>query len=277
MLEMDVSASGIGVVLVQEGRHLAFLSQASAPKHMGLSIYEKELLVVLKAVDKWRHYSEGGTFVIKIDHESLKFLLQQRLHTHSQQKGMTKLMRLDYFIQYRRGKENLATNTLSWCFEEGHSNWCQEISLSYETDGTTKELLQWLVVNPIAKPGYTLTNGIIRYQGRLVLGNDERLRQKMIEALHNSPLGGHSGIINTYHKVRQLFQWTGLKKDVIEFAMGCDTCKRCKIENVAYPRLLPPLNIPGEPWESISMDFIEGLPKSEGNDCIMVIVDRFTK
>ena len=50
------------------------------------------------AVDKWRHYLEGGTFVIKTDYESLKFLLQQRLNTHLQQKGMTKLMGLDYSI-----------------------------------------------------------------------------------------------------------------------------------------------------------------------------------
>ena len=51
ILETDTCASGIMVVLVQEGRPLAFLSQALAPKHLGLSIYEKELLVVLMAVD----------------------------------------------------------------------------------------------------------------------------------------------------------------------------------------------------------------------------------
>ena len=90
--------------------------------------------------------------------------------------------------------------------------WCQEVSASYEVDVTAKELLQQLVVNPTAKPGYTLVNGIIRYQGRMVLGNDKRLKHKVIDALHNSPVGGHSGIVNTYHKVRQLFQWPGLKK-----------------------------------------------------------------
>jgi len=90
-----------------------------------------------------------------------------------------------------------------------------------------------------------LANGIIRYQGRLVLGNGKGLRRKVIEALHNSLMGGHSGIVDTYHKVRQLFQWPGLKKDVMEFVMGCDTCKMCKIENVAYPGLLQLLDIPG--------------------------------
>ena len=77
---------------------LAFLSQVLGPKHLGLSIYEKELLAVLMAVDKWRHYLEGGRFITKTDYESLKFLLQQKLQTQLQRKGMAKLMVLDYII-----------------------------------------------------------------------------------------------------------------------------------------------------------------------------------
>ncbi|XP_052203128.1 uncharacterized protein LOC127808594 [Diospyros lotus] len=78
-LETDASGTGVGAVLAQEGRPLAFLSQVLSPKHLGLSIYEKELLAVLMAVDRWRHYLEGNKFIIKTDHESLKFLLQQKL------------------------------------------------------------------------------------------------------------------------------------------------------------------------------------------------------
>lgn len=80
ILEMDACETGVGAVLVQEGRPLAFLSQALAPKHLGLSIYEEELIAVIMAVDKWRYNLEGNLFVMKTDHESLKFLLQQRLH-----------------------------------------------------------------------------------------------------------------------------------------------------------------------------------------------------
>ena len=63
----------------------------------------------------------------------------------------------------------------------------------------------------------------------------------------------------------------------MKFVLACDVCKRCKYETVAYPRLLQPLNIPGQAWESVSMDFIEGLPRSEGKDCIFVVVDRLSK
>ena len=95
-LETNASNTGIGAMLSQKGRPLAFLSQALAPKHQGLSIYKKELTAVLMAMERWHYYLEKGRFVIKMNHESLKFILQQRLHTQLQKKGMTKLMGLDY-------------------------------------------------------------------------------------------------------------------------------------------------------------------------------------
>ena len=58
-------------MLTQEERPLLTLVIALAPKHLGLSVYNKELLVVLGAIEKWRHYLEANPFIIKIDHESL--------------------------------------------------------------------------------------------------------------------------------------------------------------------------------------------------------------
>ena len=63
----------------------------------------------------------------------------------------------------------------------------------------------------------------------------------------------------------------------MEFVVACMTCQHCKHEQVAYPRLLQPLAIPDQAWEEISMDFIESLPKSEGRNAILVVVDKLTK
>ena len=77
--------------------------------------------------------------------------------------------------------------------------------------------------------------------------------------------------------MKQLFHWPKLKAEVREFMLACDPYKRCKHENVAYPGLLQPVPIPDQARISVSMNFIEGLPKSKRKDNILVVVDRLTK
>ena len=76
---------------------------------------------------------------------------------------------------------------------------------SYESDEQTETLLEQLIIDPASKEGYTLANGVMRLKGRLVVGNCTELKKKILRALHESPIGGHSGVQNTYHKVKQLF------------------------------------------------------------------------
>ena len=81
----------------------------------------------------------------------------------------------------------------------------------------------------------------------------------------------------TYWRAFNLFHWVGLKKQVADWVRQCQVCQQAKHELCKYPGLLQPLPIPKGPWQSFSMDFIEGLPKSEGYSSILVVVDRFTK
>ena len=83
----------------------------------------------------------------------------------------------------------------------------KELEESYEQFEWLKEILAQLVVHPIVVLGYTLTNGLVRYKGQLVVGNDISLKDKILKALHCSPVGGHSRICATYQKVKQLFFW----------------------------------------------------------------------
>jgi len=60
-----------------------------------MSTYEKELTAIIYAVQKWRHYLQGGTFIIRTDHVSFKHLLEQRLNHTLKHKGLCKLLFLD--------------------------------------------------------------------------------------------------------------------------------------------------------------------------------------
>lgn len=96
VVEVDASGKGIGAVLMQRQRPIAFLSQALSPKHLGLSTYEKELIALLVAVEKWTHYLQPAHFIPKTDHHSLKFLTKQTATIALQHKGITKLLGLQY-------------------------------------------------------------------------------------------------------------------------------------------------------------------------------------
>ncbi|XP_019163484.1 PREDICTED: uncharacterized protein LOC109159828 [Ipomoea nil] len=286
IVEADASHKGMGAVLVQEGKPIAFFSKAFGEKHLGLSIYEKEYLSIINVVDRWRPYLLERHFAIKTDHHSLQFLLEQKITTALQQKGLSKLLGLDYSIQYKRGADNQVADALSRRdYDEGpvlnaisvvQPQWLEEVLNSYTGDTWASTNLTAALIDP-TDTTITVTSGLLRYKGRLYIGSNGTLRKELMLKLHESAIGGHSGQTGTYQRMKALFYWKGLKRDVIELVRTCDTCQRCKHENVANPGLLQPLNIPEEAWQSISMDFIEGLPLSKQKNVILVVVDRLTK
>ena len=113
IVETDASDEGIGAVLQQNGHPIAFLSRTLAPRHKGLSTYEKELWAVVFALEKWRGYLLDRHFKIKTDHFSLKYLMEQRLTTPFQIKWLPKLLGYDYEILYKKGSENVVADALS--------------------------------------------------------------------------------------------------------------------------------------------------------------------
>lgn len=154
-VEVDASGLGIGAILIQDHHPMAYLSQALNPKDQGLSTYEKELLALLLVVDKWRHYLQQNFFTVKTDHFSLKFLKDQRISTMLQHKGLTKLLGLNFDIQYRKGSKNSAADALSRKVS-GHCNaitsikptWDQEVLESYQGDDEVNQLISDLTQNP---------------------------------------------------------------------------------------------------------------------------------
>jgi len=284
ILETDASDHGVGAVLMQEGHPIAFLSQALCPKNAALSTYEKECLAILMAVDKWRPYLQAKPFIIRTDHKSLLHLTEQKIHTKIQQKALFKLMDLDYSIQYKKGNTNTTADSLS---RKPHPaimavslctpTWVENLTAGYEQDEFTRQLLTELSITPDNDKGYQLLNGVIRYKGRVWVGHNTLAQQHILQALHNSGIGGHSGFQATYQRIKQLFAWPKLKNSVQQFVAACEVCQQAKTEHVKTPGLLQPLPVPTAAWSVVTMDFIEGLPNSSNKTVILVVIDKFSK
>ncbi|KAJ3701854.1 hypothetical protein LUZ61_005559 [Rhynchospora tenuis] len=293
VIETDASQTGIGAVLLQEKRPLAFFSKGLCPKNQALSTYEKELLALVSAVTKWKHYLLGGTFIIRTDHISLKHLLEQRVNTAMQYKSLSKLLGLHYTIEYKKGAHNVVADALSR--REGHTDsteqveaelslvselipqWVTDLQESYVNDDWIATLKTKLQELPDGPHQLTTHQGIIRYKGRICVGNTGGWRDKLLHEFHNSSLGGHSGSLVTYKRVKAIFYWPAMKAHIMNHIKNCEVCQLTKPEHVPSPGLLQPLPIPSEAWNSIGMDFVTGLPKSEGKEVLLVIVDRLTK
>ncbi|WVZ14456.1 hypothetical protein V8G54_012022 [Vigna mungo] len=279
-LETNASSKGLGAVLLQEGRPLAFWSQTLSDRGQQKSVYERELMTIVQAVQKWKHYLMGSHFVIITDQKSLKFLTDQRLLTEQQFKWAFKLIGYDFEIRFRPGKENSVADALS------RRQYFMAMSLfqtdeweTWETEvqHDPKLVFQELLLNPKAHEGYELKKGRLFYHGTLVLPRTFSRIPSIIKELHESPIGGHSGYFRTFKRVAGVLYWEGMKRDIKEFVMQCAVCQCNKTETLAPAVLLQPLPIPTQVWSDISMDFIGGLPKVQGKDTILVVVDRLTK
>ena len=112
-VETDACDTGIGAVLSQQGHPIAFLSRALGVNNKKLSVYEKEFLAVMMAIDRWRPYLERGQFTILTDHKSLCTLGEQHLGSELQRKAMAKLGGLQFKFKYRKGIDNTAADSLS--------------------------------------------------------------------------------------------------------------------------------------------------------------------
>jgi hypothetical protein len=196
----------------------------------------------------------------------------------------TKFLGLQYRVQYRPGTENQAAYALSR-YGPTEINvvsvvipqWLTDIQHTYNSDSKTKELVAKLAIDSAVVAHFSLKDGLIRYKNRLWIGEDPHLQAKIVSALHSSLIGGHSGVPDTYSRVKSIFAWKNMKSFVHSFVQQCQICLQAKPDRAAYPGKLQPLPVPPSAWHTISMDFVEGLPRSSSWDCILVVVDKFSK
>jgi len=100
---------------------------------------------------------------------------------------------------------------------------------------------------------------------------------KMIWEAHYSRATGQFGVEKVVAVLQKYFYWMNLWQDVEKYIRSCTSYAIAKL-TIKKQGLYTPLPTPSRPWESITMDFMSGLPSTKhGNDCVFVFVDRFLK
>ncbi|GKV45643.1 hypothetical protein SLEP1_g52705 [Rubroshorea leprosula] len=309
----DASHKGLGYVLMQHGRVMAYGSRQLKTHERNYPTHDLELAAIIFALKLWRHYLYGEEFEVHTDHQSLKYLFSQKELNLRQRRWMEYLNDYRCKIVYQLGKGNVVADALSrkstgiltslmvmeWKLLEEFKNlnvrflppksdvlvsslMVQPTLLSKIKEAQQKDsrLMEWMKDSGKSfKMGlYISDDGIIRLGDRICVPYDEGLRMELLQEAHKSNYTIHPGSTKMYHDLKETFWWKSMKKDVAKYVSKCLTCQVVKAEHQKPGGQLQPLPIPEWKWEVISMDFIVGLSKTRRQfDAIWVIVDRLTK
>lgn len=259
IVECDASGSGLGAILHQGTSPIAFFSRQIAPRHAKLAAYKRELIGLVQAVRHWHPYLWGREFVVRTDHYSLKFLLDQCLATIPQHQWASKLLGFDFKVEYKPGIQNTVADALSWrdadqeaellalssplfsLFEEIRAALAEDGAWVDHRDKATQKVDGWAWIDEL-----------MTKDGKVFIPCTLPLLQSLLDQAHGT---GHEGVQKTINRLQADFFVPGDKMLVQQFMRGCETCQRNKTEHLRMGGLLQPLPIPSQfgqisPWIS---------------------------
>ena len=306
----DASVAGVGGVLMQNGRPLAYFSKKFIPAEVNYTTTDQELLAVVCALMEWRCYLEGVEFVLTTDHQPLTYLQSLPTLSRRQARWSEYLQRFGG-MQWKHipGRTNVADPVsriycARACLRTGHQLkpgewrqvlrargvWFATARVTRRKGPATRTLGECEDVLECIKAGYATDtarpkgaalgeDGLWRTtDGRVCVPDVPGLRLRLLRDLHDAPSAGHGGVKKTLDLVQRDYWWDGVRKDVEAYVRACDSCQRMKASNQKPAGLLVPLQAPKRKWGSVTMDFVGPLPRTQaGHMMLLVVVDRLTK
>lgn len=288
-LVCDACKVGIGAVLLQGGRPVAFEGRKLSPAEQNYHTGEQELLAVVYALHKYRCYLEGSHFTLVTDHLPNTSLSGKAL-SPQKVRWMEFISRFNFTWVYRPGRINVADPLsraphLPEMTEPQPDTLGSALLIEYQIADMVYRVNDLVLASvtdihnyDIWKKGYSedqwfdeeTIRGLCEADGlwftdenQLVVPDYQGLRQSILKEMHDTTYSGHPGIARTEKLILKNFWWPTLKEDVSTYVQACPVCQRDKPRTQRSPGLLTPLQIPKERWISVSMDFITQLPMTQ--------------
>lgn len=280
ILEVDASDMGVGAVLSQRSgpnqtlHPCAFFSRRLTPSERNYDVGNRELLAIKTALEEWRHWLEGSVHSVLVwtDHKNLSYLQSAKCLNPRQSRWSLFFSRFNLSISYRPGSKNIKPDSLSRQFstDEDQQEPATILPPSCVIGAVTWEIEDIVKRAQVQEPDP-------RHPPQSTIYVPSSVRARLIQWFHSSKLSCHPGSSRTTALITCRFWWPSLHMDVREFVLACSICARNKSTNQPPAGLLQPLAIPKRPWSHIAIDFVTGLPTSQGMTTIFTIVDRFSK
>lgn len=206
------------------------------------------------------------------DHKNLEYLKSAKRLNPRQARWALFFARFHFTLSYRPGSKNIKPDILSRLHApETDTDTTSPIlpvtcfigAVSWEVEARVKEANQAADIPPGGPPN------------RLYVPSE--LKGPVIHWVHASKVSCHPGVRRMLFRIQERFWWPAIRKDVEDYVAACPICTQNKHSNAPPAGLLQPLPVPRRPWSDISLDFVTGLPPSEGNTTILTVVDRFSK
>lgn len=294
-LSVDASQYGVGAVITQEGKPLAYSSRSLTAAQTKYAQIEKELLAIVHGCTKFHHYIFGQPCVtVESDHKPLQAIFTKPLHQCPMRLQRMKMALQKYSLQVKHipGKELLLADALSRfpakeTLEEEEKfqvnalehisvtqDRLQEIREATASDAQLQLLRQYArtawpeekdQVPQLGRPFWSYREEIHEEDGLVLRSNKlvipTAIRQKIINLLH----AAHAGKEKMKRRARDILFWPGINADIEGKYDNCSICQKYKPRNVKMPLLSHA--VPALPWQYVSVDFFT----HQGRDFIIMV------
>jgi hypothetical protein len=210
----------------------------------------------------------GKETVIHKDHQTLQYLQSQtKLQQARYFRWMGFLQQFHFIIRYKKDiykkvVDMFSRPIVSASFILQHNSTMNESYVEqYALDVDFKEVYANLChSNQVEELDYHVHDMLLYHLGKICISQGERVN--ILREAHSSVIVGHFGVGKTMANLQRYCYWLKMNEHVSIYVRGCSLCATSKPGNIKLG-LYTPLWIPSCPWESISMDFVGGLPMSK--------------
>jgi len=321
VLDVDACGTQVGAALLQDQqedglRPIAFISRVLEGEERNFSVTEKECLAVVWASLKLRAYLEGDRFLVRMDHDCLRWLLKIDGTAHGRlAHWRMRLNELAFDIAYKPGQTHWLADGMSRLVTSGTDRSADDTDLpvfavtraetargletaNYVSGPTTRAIdkgevataqgedpLFCKVVEALnagrAVPFFEDSDGLVcrraTHDGVAQNVVPVPLRERVLRLEHQTTFAGHPGVSRMYAAMRRYNYWPGMAADVVLHVRNCASCARGRVRPLRAAAALQ-LFPATLPFQDIATDFFGPLAKTgAGNEYIMVITDRFSK